>query len=96
HNPNSKKTIKLFHDYAGVDLTKSWHWNNYELKTVSKTLDRNMKLRGDVVHRSRPISQGRTTAHPVKKEDLEKVISFLKSLVEATERAFVNSKNRSA
>lgn len=30
HNPTSDKTIQLFRDYAGVDVTKHWCWNNSE------------------------------------------------------------------
>ncbi len=88
HNPDSRKAIPLFRDYAGVDITKTWSWNNFDLRTVKMTLDRYLKLRGDVVHRSRPVSEGTSAAHRVKKEDLVKAIGFLKCLVEATDRAF--------
>lgn len=91
HNPDYNKTIALFTDYAGVDLKKFWSWNNCELQTVRERLGQYMKLRGDIVHRSRTISPGEPNSHPVKKVDLEKAISFLKSLVDATERAFVPS-----
>lgn len=87
HNPTSEKTIHLFRDYANVDLTDKWVWNNYEAKAVRERLNQYMKLRGDVVHRSRTIEPGPPKAHPVTKEDLEKVIRFLRALVEATEKA---------
>ena len=77
----------MFRDYAGVDLTAKWFWNNYDAKTVRERLNQYMKLRGDVVHRSRPVTQGPSNAHPVTKEDLEKTIRFLKDLVQATEAA---------
>lgn len=32
HNPTSDKTIQLFRDYAEVDLTDKWSWNNYARK----------------------------------------------------------------
>lgn len=88
HNPDYHKTIELFEDYAGVDLRKFWSWNNCDLKTVKVKLGQYMKLRGDIVHRSRTISPGEPNSHPVKKVDLEKAINFLKSLVDATERSF--------
>ena len=88
HNPDYQKTVQLFREYAGVDLTASWCWNNHDLKAVRDKLNRYIKLRGDVVHRSRKIIPGPATTHPVKKVDLEKAISFLKNLVDATERAF--------
>ena len=87
HNPTSDKAIQLFRDYAGVDLTDKWFWNNYDAKTVRERLNQYLKLRGDVVHRSRPIAQGSPNAHPVTKEDLEKAIRFLKDVVQATESA---------
>lgn len=91
HNPNYEKAIQLFRDYAGVDLTEKWLWNNYDGKTVKDRLNQYIKLRGDVVHRSRPVTQDTSNAHPVTKEDLEKLIRFLRSLVVATEKA-LNSK----
>lgn len=87
HNPTSDKTIQLFRDYAGVDLTDKWIWNNYDAKTVREKLNHYIKLRGDVVHRSRTVTSDTSQAHPVTKEDLEKVIRFLGSLVAATEAA---------
>jgi hypothetical protein len=88
HNPNSAKTVQLFHEYAGVDLKQYWKWNNHDEKSVRESLDKYVKLRGDVVHRSRPVTVGPPQAHPVKKEDLERVIRFLKKLVDQTENAF--------
>lgn len=88
HNPTSEKTIQLFRDYANVDLTNKWIWNNYDdAKIVRERLNQYMKLRGDVVHRSRTIAPGPPQAHPVTKEDLEKVIRFLQGLVASTEAA---------
>lgn len=92
HNPTSDKAIQLFREYAGVDLTDKWFWNNFDSKAVRERLNQYMKLRGDVVHRSRPVTQGPPKAHPVTKEDLEKTIRFLKDLVQATENA-LNSSN---
>ncbi len=94
HNPTADKTIQLFRDYAGIDLADKWIWNNYDTKTVRERLNHFMKLRGDVVHRSRTIEPGPPKAHPVTKEDLEKAIRFLKELVRVTEDALgLASKN---
>jgi hypothetical protein len=86
HNPTADKSLQIFRDFAGVDLTDHWTWNNFPAKLVRERLNQYMKLRGDVVHRSRAVQSGPTPAHPVKKEDLEKAISFLKDLVKATEK----------
>ena len=88
HNPDYHKTIELFRDYAGVDLAQYWMWNNCEPKAVKQRLGKYMGLRGDIVHRSRVVNPDSPNSHPVRKADLEKAISFLKSLVEATEKAF--------
>jgi hypothetical protein len=87
HNPNADKTIQLIRDYANVDLTDKWIWNNFDSKTVRDRLNQYLKLRGDVVHRSRTIEPGPPQAHPVTKDDLEKAIRFLRNLVDATEKA---------
>lgn len=87
HNPTSEKTIQLFRDYANIDLTDKWGWNGLDAKAVRERLNQYMKLRGDVVHRSRTILPGPPQPHPVTKEDLEKVIRFLRRLVEVTEAA---------
>ncbi len=87
HNPTADKTIQLFRDYAGVDVTEHWSWNNTDSKAIGECLDQYTKLRGDVVHRSRPIEPGPPRAHPVTKENLARAIRFLKNLVGATEKA---------
>ena len=87
HNPTAAKTLQLFRDYAGVALADKWCWNMYDEKLVRDRLDQYIKLRGDVVHRSRIVTPGPPTAHPVTKQELERVIRFLKSLVDATESA---------
>jgi hypothetical protein len=87
HNPNAEKTLQLFRDYAGVDLTTMWAWNDLEPKLVRERLNQYLKLRGDIVHRARVVEAGPPTAQPVTKESLQKAIAFLKSLVAATETA---------
>lgn len=94
HNPTSEKTIQLFRDYADIDLTDKWAWNNYDAKTVRDRLNQYMKLRGDVVHRSRTVLPGPPQPHPVTKEDLEKVIRFLRAIVASTEAALSSSTSK--
>jgi hypothetical protein len=92
HNPTYEKTVQLFKDYVGIDLSEKWFWNNYDSKKVKETLNTFMKLRGDVVHRSRPIAKETSNSHPVNKDDLKKVIGFLKQLVDATESALISNR----
>jgi hypothetical protein len=85
HNPNAEKTLQLFRDYAGVDLTKVWTWDGFEPELIRERLNQYLKLRGDIVHRARVVEAGPPTAQPVTKEGLQKAIAFLKNLVAATE-----------
>ncbi len=86
HNPSSEKTIQLFKDYAGVDLTDKWKCNPLNAVDVRSRLDKYIKLRGDMVHRSPAFSSGPPKAHAISREELEKAIRFLKALVASTEK----------
>ena len=83
HNPTAERTTELFRLYADVDLNGNWSWNGSDDAATRKRLNDYIKLRGDVVHRSRRAQE----PHPVKKDELEKAIRFLKALVQATEAA---------
>jgi len=87
NNPTSAKTIQLFRDYAGVDLSDQWCWNNHHPEMVCARLNTYLRLRGDVVHRSRTVEPGPPKAHAIKRDQLKKAINFLKCLVDATELA---------
>jgi hypothetical protein len=88
NNPNTEKTVKLFREFLGLDVSLSWTWNNYPIDRVKLELDALMRKRGDAVHRSKPpTSGGVPSAHLIKRDELEKAIRFLGSLVEATEKA---------
>jgi hypothetical protein len=85
HNPTAEKTRRLFLDYLGVDVTANWTWNQMDPPQARKTLDALLSKRGDAVHRSKPPTNGVPAPHLVKRDDLDKAIRFLKSLVEATD-----------
>lgn len=87
NNPNTEKTCKLFTEYLGVDVAASWVWNNYDPLRAKTELDALIKKRGEAVHRSKPPTAATPAAHLVRKEELERAIRFLKSLVEATDGA---------
>lgn len=86
NTPNVEKTSKLFSDYLGIEVSESWKWNNYEPERVKRELDALVKKRGEAVHRSKPIATGNPPPHLIKRDELEKAIRFLKSLVEATDK----------
>jgi hypothetical protein len=90
HNPTSEKTRKLFGDFLEIDVTARWEWQHVDSAKAKKTLDDLLTKRGDAVHRSKPPVAGSPPApHLVKREDLERSIRFLKSLVEATDKALL-------
>jgi hypothetical protein len=85
HNPSAEKTVQLFVDYAGVDVSGSWKWNHVDPQMAKQRLNGYLKLRGDVVHRSRVVKKGPPQPDPVTKDDLHRAIVFLKELVKATD-----------
>ena len=90
HNPSSDKTKRIFQEYLGLDVTEGWSWANYEPEKARSTLNSWIGKRGDAVHRSKPINNGSPVAHLIKRDELEKVIRFIKELVKATD-AYVDN-----
>ena len=79
-----------------MDLNGKWSWNGSDDEATRRRLNDYIKLRGDVVHRSRRVQPGppephpvKPEPHPVKKDELKKAIHFLKDLVQATELALM-------
>jgi hypothetical protein len=91
HNPSSEKTVKLFQDFIGIDVSEGWIWNNYDSEKVKTELDALIVKRGDAVHRARVSIAGPTPPHLIKRDELERAIRFLKALVEATEAVTMKS-----
>lgn len=85
HNPTSDKTKRIFQEYFGYDVTEGWIWANYDPEKARSTLNGWIGKRGDAVHRSKPISNGSPIAHLVKRDELERIIRFIKDLAKATD-----------
>jgi len=89
HNPNSDKTFRLFMDYTGKDVTKGWDYNPGGPAAAKAKLDAYVKRRGEAAHRSPANGSGQSPLpHLVSRDELEKLINFLKSLVTQTEASF--------
>ena len=84
-NPSSDKTKRIFQDYLGLDVTNGWTWANYDPERARAALNSWIGKRGDAVHRSKPINNGSPNAHLIKRDELDKVIRFIKELVKATD-----------
>lgn len=80
------ETRQIFIDYLGVDVTESWIGLNADAAASRKALDNWISKRGQAVHRSKASVSGVPPAHLVRREDLEKVIRFVKLLVENTDQ----------
>jgi len=85
HNPTSDKTKRIFQEYIGFDVTEGWTWANFEPEKTRATLNSWIGKRGDAVHRSKSANNGGPPAHLIKRDELEKVIRFVKDLVKATD-----------
>lgn len=85
HNPNSAKTKNIFQDYLGLDVTTAWSWANVTPEIARTSLNQWISKRGDAVHRSKPLNNGAPVAHLIRKDELEKVIRFLRELVRVTD-----------
>ena len=62
-----------------------WTWANYDPERARAALNSWIGKRGDAVHRSKPINNGSPNAHLIKRDELDKVIRFIKELVKATD-----------
>ncbi len=87
HNPNSDKTKKLFLDYLGIDVCNHWAWNNFDVLKIKKTLDDLVSKRGEAAHRARIKEAGKNDPDLILIDDLRKSFTFLKNLVEVTDKA---------
>jgi hypothetical protein len=85
HNPSAEKTRRIFQEYLDIDVTDGWSWLNNDCEKVKATLNEWISKRGDAVHRSKPVNVGAPVAHLIKRDELEKVIRFIRELVNATE-----------
>jgi len=87
HSPSTDKVLHLFRKYLDLEVSEGWKWNNFESTRAKEELNRIVKKRGDIAHRSlRPTSGGpQPQQHAVTRDDLRKHIHFIKELVKATD-----------
>lgn len=85
NNPNSEKTKRIFVEYLGVDVTEGWSWANYDPAKARTALNNWIAKRGEAVHRSKQVNNGSPAPHLIKRDELDKVIRFIKDLVRATD-----------
>ncbi|MGJ8660895.1 MAG: HEPN domain-containing protein [Bacteroidota bacterium] len=96
NSPNSSNARQLFTKYFGIDITKSWAWNNYDATQAKRVLDGIISKRGDAAHQANKNHDSSNEPHLVKRDELEKAIRFLKGLVEATDQIPLANNNQQA
>lgn len=85
HSPNVDRVKAVFQKFLGLDITEGWAWNNCSPEQAKAELNRLVKKRGDIAHRSLRPLPGQPLAHPVTKDDMRKHIHFIKELVNASD-----------
>lgn len=93
HSPNTDRVRKIFLKYLGVDISEGWNWNNCDPTKAKAELNRLVKKRGDIAHRSlRPtFKESQPKQHAVTRDSLRKHIHFVTQLANATD-GFLASK----
>ena len=85
HSPSVDRVKAVFQKFLGIDITEAWKWNNYTQDKAKIELNRLVKKRGDIAHRSLRPAPGQPVAHAVTKDDMRKHINFIKELVKVTD-----------
>lgn len=85
HSPTVERIRSIFSKYLNLDVTEGWVWNNCSQEQAKIELNRLVKKRGDIAHRSLRPMPGQPVAHAVTKDDMRRYIHFIKELVKATE-----------
>ena len=94
HSPSTDRVRQLFKKYLSLDVSDAWSWNNCDSDTARKELNRLVKKRGDIAHRSlRPGSgEPQPKQHAVTRDDLRKHIHFISQVATSTD-SFLAAKN---
>jgi hypothetical protein len=91
HTPSVERVKTIFDKYLGMDVTEGWCWNHYDPSRARTELNRIVKKRCEIAHRSmRPVI-GQSNPHAVTRDELRKHIRFIRDLVEATD-TFIGNK----
>ena len=88
HSPSTDRVCKLYKKYLEFDISEAWTWNHYDSAKAKAELDRLVKKRGDIAHRSlRPgSSESQPVSHAVTREALRKHINFIGQIAISTDK----------
>ena len=87
HSPSTDKVRQIFRKYLSLDVSDAWSWNNCDPAKAKVELDRLVKKRGDIAHRSlRPTNgDAQPKQHAVTRDDLRKHIHFITQIAATTD-----------
>lgn len=93
HTPSTDRVRPIFKKYLGLDVTEGWTWNNCDSAAARRELNKLVKKRGDIAHRSkRPLAgEPQPSPHAVTRDNLRKHIHFVKQIAQSTD-AFLDDK----
>jgi len=87
HSPSTDRVRQLFQKYLSRDVSDAWSWNNCDPAQAKAELNRLVKKRGDIAHRSlRPTSsEAQPKQHAVTRDDLRRHIHFITQIANTTD-----------
>jgi hypothetical protein len=87
HSPSTDRVRQLFQKYLSLDVSDAWNWNNCDSTKAKSELNRLVKKRGDIAHRSLRPGPGepQPKQHAVTRDDLRKHIHFIVQVANSTD-----------
>ena len=88
HSPSTDRVRQIFQKYLSIDISEAWNWNNCDPHMAKAELNRLVKKRGDIAHRSlRPaVGEAQPREHPVTRDHLRKHIHFITQIATTTDK----------
>lgn len=87
HSPSTDRVRQIFKKYLSLDVSDAWNWNHCDPTKARAELNRLVKKRGDIAHRSlRPTNgEAQPRQHAVTRDDLRKHIHFITQIANTTD-----------
>lgn len=87
HSPSTDRVRQIFQKYLSIDISAAWSWNNCDPEKARSELNRLVKKRGDIAHRSLRPNTGaaQPKQHAVTRDDLRKHIHFITQIAVSTD-----------
>jgi RiboL-PSP-HEPN len=95
HSPSTERVRLIFKKYLSLDISEAWKWNNCDPEKAKVELNRLVKKRGDIAHRSlRPANgEAQPKQHVVTRDDMRKHIHFISQVAHTTDEFLASKLN---